>query len=306
MSLLGELIDGAGGEEASVPSLLRKLKILASRTSTTSLSDWVGYELNGYPEGADLPEYRGPFEPALLGHFAGAYGREARNLSIPRYIFPDDMQDSPYLKLWLPQAVAQIEELAIAEHVNLAWPGDAVAYFNLQTQRGEISRILEPDMMLMAVNRPVPRHVYKGLLDTVRNRVLDLALSLEEVVPQAGQPGVGDETRRHAQQVIHNHFHGSTGNVAIASHGFTQNHSLPAVGDEAGLMQHLEALGVTASALTELRKAISEDRNEAGAESPGPGRRVVQWMGGLAFGAGTGASGDLIATALKSYFGIAG
>jgi len=49
--------------------------------------------------------------------------------------------------------------------------------------------------------------VFVGILDQVRNIALDLALELEEVAPQAGEPGAGDVVNTEARELIQHHFH---------------------------------------------------------------------------------------------------
>jgi hypothetical protein len=57
MSLLRE-ISNLASDDCDVTTLLRKCKILASRLSSKEFAQWVGCELNGYPESEALPEYR--------------------------------------------------------------------------------------------------------------------------------------------------------------------------------------------------------------------------------------------------------
>jgi hypothetical protein len=71
VTLLTEIIDAAIGDKTTVSTLLRKFKVLAARTETGRLAEWVGYELEGYSESSTLPGYRGPFEVPVLGHFVG-------------------------------------------------------------------------------------------------------------------------------------------------------------------------------------------------------------------------------------------
>lgn len=41
-----------------VSTLLRKAKVAAAKLNLAATETWVEYELNGYPNGAELPQYR--------------------------------------------------------------------------------------------------------------------------------------------------------------------------------------------------------------------------------------------------------
>jgi hypothetical protein len=77
MTLLDDVIAGATGD-TRIASLLRQVKILASRTGADPLEDWIAHELDGYPEDAELPSYQGPFLVPVLGHFIGPFQRQMR------------------------------------------------------------------------------------------------------------------------------------------------------------------------------------------------------------------------------------
>jgi hypothetical protein len=58
MTPLTELVDAASGDAVPVSTLLRKVKVIASRLKVGELESWVDHELAGYPPDAELPEYR--------------------------------------------------------------------------------------------------------------------------------------------------------------------------------------------------------------------------------------------------------
>ena len=53
MTALDDLIDGASGDDVPVATLLRKVKVLASRLRSVAFEEWVDHELTGYPLEAD-------------------------------------------------------------------------------------------------------------------------------------------------------------------------------------------------------------------------------------------------------------
>src|SRR5579872_1240496 len=56
--LLGELQERAQGREANVLELLSRAKVLAVKLAREDARSWIEHELNGYPDGSDVPPYR--------------------------------------------------------------------------------------------------------------------------------------------------------------------------------------------------------------------------------------------------------
>lgn len=306
MTLIQEIIDGASGTDTPVSSLLRKVKVLASRTGTaSSLGAWVDQELSGYNSVDDVPAYRGPHAVLVLGDFFGVMGSGIRNFQIPPSTFPADMREGLF-DVRFTQSAAELEELAKQDVIQLSWPPDGVLLYNRGVELGVIQRIVRDDMLLAQVVRPVDRSVVLGVLDAVRNRILDLALELEAVAPEAGTQGATEQVKQAAQQVVNNYnFHGAGSNIAIGSSNFTQTIGLPAAGDLEGLVRYLAAIGIAPAHLVELETALAED---AEAQESGPdGPRVRKWLARATSAVGT----ELVATgtatlaieALKAFFG---
>jgi hypothetical protein len=86
LSLLRDIQDGATEDSVSLGSLLRKVKLLASRLGVKEIGEWTARELSGYVSIEELPSYRGPFEATVLGNAIGPYGSELRNFPIPRWL----------------------------------------------------------------------------------------------------------------------------------------------------------------------------------------------------------------------------
>lgn len=300
MTLLDDLIAGASGE-APVASLLRQVKVLASRTGADPLAAWIEQELNGYSDDAVVPPYRGPHQAHVLGHFMGGFGRELQNVQIPSSSWDKKLEADSLFEIELRESVAELGSMAAQDDVTLAWNANIVQNYNQLVQRGLVQRIVTGDMLLVEAKIPVSRHLLVGVLDAVRNRVLDLALELEKVVPNAGQLGTPDAEQNLAAMVINNHFH-SPSNVAIGSTDVKQAIKPPATGDVEGLVRFLQELGLKPDLITDLRAAAKDDQEGQGA---GPGRwvRVRRWFADVAQDAGTEAIGGAVATAAVGFLG---
>jgi len=278
VTLLADIIHGATSD-AQTPSLLRKLKVVASRTRTSKLGEWVDYELNGYPSGTSVPLYRGPFayytnEPAsLLSDFPGSGAG-----------------------VFLRQPIAIIEAFRNDPGSENDLDGRTKYFYD----RGIA---LDYNARLQFGERLFNRQVYSEIVEVVRTRVLELALRLEEVAPDAGNPDPRSGTIAQAAQVVNNYNFGDASQVAIGSSNFQQTMHVSA-GDEGALMRALANAGLSEAGQMELQNALRGDLIESGGRHPTkPGRRVKAWLERTLPLVGIGASGELIAEAVTSFFG---
>jgi AbiTii len=58
MTLLQEIEDGASGDTMPLGTLLRKCLVLTSRLGSQPATEWINWELDGYPNGTEVPDYR--------------------------------------------------------------------------------------------------------------------------------------------------------------------------------------------------------------------------------------------------------
>jgi hypothetical protein len=165
-------------------------------------------------------------------------------------------------------------------------------------------------MGLLQAWRVISPTQIKAIVDTVRTRILDLALSLEKIAPKAGDPDAEQPEQAQLQPIVTN-VYGGTPNIAVASAEFAQSVSLPAVGDERALIAYLRDLGIGEDELGELTEALEDDRANGDAGMSGMGPSVGAWLGRLmvrggaiAGTAAAGTVGTMAARAVASYFGL--
>ena len=162
-SLISEIQRACVDDTVSVETLLRRVKLAASKLGLTSLESWVDSELNGY--GKDIPAYRilsgepkaaNPFNgwiPILIGKKSDplivdvlTIARVAQPISGLSDLIRQDKGDAYYFPL-SPKVVATINNI-------------------LDTKTSQIS--LE-----------IPRGAIVGVIDKVRNRILDWTIQME-------------------------------------------------------------------------------------------------------------------------------
>ena len=164
-------------------------------------------------------------------------------LRSPPVAFPQEMREGALFRLVFSQSVAELESLIADATGDLSepWPADALTLLQYMQSRGETS--ISPDLVCYSVWKVVPRSAVAGVLDGIRNRVLEFTLRLEAEEPATGTSEEPDIDRGRATQIFHTVVHGGATNVAIGSSDFTQQSGLPAPGDEDALLEFSGSLG---------------------------------------------------------------
>jgi hypothetical protein len=121
MSLLTEIQAAATDPSQSTADLLRKCQILAFRLRHEPFKQWVSHELNGYPDEATLPTYRGPFQADIKADTHGAFGSGVRNVGVPDWSFPADYREKAK-QMAFYQGVGTLESLIEQRRLtSVAW-----------------------------------------------------------------------------------------------------------------------------------------------------------------------------------------
>lgn len=306
MSLIHDIQAASIAKDHDVPTLLRMCKLLAARISHQAFAEWVDHELNGYPDGVDLPDYR-IVRVDSYGTFAGGL-RQANRLPIPVSILPSELQDQ-YRHAYMGNAIsAYIALLSDDQPVSAqqAWPVAVSLHYASK---------LTPGMQCLHAWKEIPIGAIVRLMDAVKTRVLGFVIDLEREAPDAGELPVGSQPPLSGEkmtQIFNTNITGNVGNVANASSNFSQSSAaVIETGNWQTLHARLSELGLTAADT----QGLQEDVERALATGSDEEKRKTagSWIGQLAGKAASGAAGvgieaaaTGIAKAIALYFGIAG
>ena len=296
MSLLTEIQAAATDPAHSTADLLRKCQILAFRLGHAPFKEWVSHELNGYPDEATLPAYRGPFQGDIKADTHGAFGSEVRNVQVPDYSIPAEVRDVAK-EMSFYQGVGVLT--SIVEDAQRT--GQTVIATQFPVGVAVLTRVVV-DQQTVRMWKELPVAVVAGILDAVRSKALEFTLEIEVENPEAGEAtpgGAPPVPLARADNIFNTTIYG--GNVAVGPNA-TVNVT---PGDLGSLLAYLEAQGVAAEDRAELEAALAEDENKLGP-------RVKAWLGGIvaktaSFGSGTAqnAVGSLIAFAVLKFLNLA-
>lgn len=149
--------------DTSIANLLRKVKLVAAKLNLDEVLEWVEHELSGYPDDAALPEYRD-----LTGQvkfFNPVHGWRP-------VIFQDDEMENFISRCPVCQSIASIEEVLVRS---------TDTNYLICPFSGRKQALLAE---MLGFNTEFRAHISPAaifsVLDNVRNRVLDWAISLEK------------------------------------------------------------------------------------------------------------------------------
>lgn len=301
-ALLDDIINAAIDGTAPLADILRKCLLLGHELRNERLKEWANQELSGYKSKEDTPDYRHVMGIAK-GHFLGLYGAELKNYPIPPAALEEQHQFAAR-EAYFVQGVSALEEILTASDettITAPWPGDMVLYYQQKLIDG---------YGLVSAWLAISKNAIVGLLDSVRNRTLNLALQIKD---ELGTSYTDlrkidlKEKQASIQNIIFQNTGGST-NVAFGEASVDASGQVQVVinlGDRKALDEILTKAGLDAGALQKLTEAMQED----GGKRLGP--KVCEWVktnagrilsGGVKVGVTIGQ--QLLTEWLKQHYGI--
>jgi hypothetical protein len=300
MELVNEIRDDILKEDVSLSVALRKAKVLASMLKDEEFKEWVNHELNGYPTGSETPEYR-VLPVQITGTFSGPFGSGAKGVSVPIWKMGEEFQDR-FGKAVLNQGVKELESMTEGESDSLhhQWPGEAVAYWNME---------YEAEMNLVGASSHFSSSSVEGVLDTIKNRLLDFILKLTDINPEIkeSEEAISELPKDKVRNVFNYTIYGDH-NVVAAGEDVNQDvKQVVPENDTEELISYFQSLGVSADDTNKLVEAIERDDEPDKGDF---GENVQSWIGRMITKASQGvwevglnAAPKLITKGLASYYG---
>ena len=291
-SHLADVVDSLTRGSSRVADTLRQSKILAHEIGLPEFRSWIDHELNGYSKDEQLPLYR-ICKAQNLATLVGP-GGVVRNKALPTSHLPEDIR-SHVESIYFRQGVGELEAMANEDGLSSVWPADVVRSLGrtLRITGGEIAD----------VRSPVPRYAVQGVLDNVKNRLLDFALELQkETSPGTSVDSINPSRVRNWFQTI---IIGNQNTVNVAERQRTRQEV--GVGDFESLQEHLQSSGVSGADIDRLRDAISSQPQP---QQGTLGARVNEWIGMMikkasdrAWKVSVERAGPLLMDAMSRFFG---
>lgn len=291
MGYLQDIIEEAVAKSTDLPRLLRLCMLLAQRLDYDPLGEWARKELNGYPTGLQVPDYR-QLQVVNEGNFAGYWSGV---FPIPLSRLPADLQDA-YAGQTFRESIAEALDLVArsgqsGSMLKVPWPLELALHATHEMVSGS---------QCVGAWKRISVSAVAGLLDQVKTRVLDFALQIEKDFPTAGE--VGGTSVKPPEAVMTHVFNmtiGSVQNLAAGSSEITQVAGAQiATGDWHALKNTLVQHGIQAGEMEALEAAVKSD--EVGGKKSALGPAVAGWLSK----AGQGAASQVISKAVLNYLGV--
>lgn len=302
MELLKELISDLVDDSKQLSNILRKAKIFASIYKIPEMQQWIKAELEGYSEKVKLPSYRLLYV-GNIGYFQGPFGSAMKNVTLPTYNLPEPLKDYAD-HCYIYQSVSEVESMVETTNTNMErkWPAEyiALAQEYIQASGG---------MVLVDAKQPISRSLLVGIIDNVKNKLLDYLLDLDQNNIILEGIEMNEENRKKARQKFEVNVYGNNNNIASGTN-FTQNISGISKNDLDGLLSYFRENKIEETDLQELKNSIQTDETENLSDKTF-GQKVSKWIGKMITKAANGTwniglqiAPSLITNALNAFFGF--
>jgi hypothetical protein len=302
MKLIDELIANLSGEKPNLTDALMKTKVLLHRLGRKDLAEWVNVELNGYPEGTQVPKYR-----------------------VIHTMITGVVTNMAYRHKSYPLPTLHLEEKIRKRYENLEMRESITVLEGLNANdKGGLRRPIPPEF-----NRFFDEaftggyHVERAwceigfgqlgqILTQVRSRLLDFVLDLSEKVDDEMTE---DEVKRLGQSPetasMFNHaIFGDNVTILVGNHSTQTVANQITRGDFEALKTFLLHHNVQPADIENLRLAIKADENTEDVQGKQFGSKVRTWMKKMLAKAvenswqiELGIASNLLTEALKAYYG---
>jgi hypothetical protein len=294
--LLDKIIDLATDTDKPLSVLLRQCVVLGHELKNDSLKTWANEELNGYKDVRKVPEYR-IVNAGAVGIFNAGYMFPSITRPIPTGAMEKDHR-------WAAETVRLGEPVSAYENSLRSTKGHSLTYHWAADMVVYYQESFMPGHALARAWQEVPFGAIAGMLDTIRTRVLNVALDIKKEIGDTDadlkkiEPN--SERAERVNHIVINHIYGGTVFVGDQQ-TITQN---IAMGNWQDLRDALLAVGIQEGDIGELSQAIEQDGKTFGT-------RVKGWIGrnatkvfdkGLQVGASVGAT--VLTEYIKQHFGM--
>lgn len=305
MSLLHDIQAAVLQDDSDLGPILLKLRLLAARLGSQPLAEWVKHESEGYPVGADLPDYR-VIPVGYTASFSGPFGSGIRNAPISPYLI-EKFAGKQWVRYEMQQSIAAVDDLLGSSEKGGSFHIDAANLILLL--QGKVYA----DYACNEVTGTISRASLAEIRHSVRSRVLELTIELEKSIPEASMVELGKANpssnknsavaTQIAQQIIY-------GNVTAISAGDGARINV-AIGerDVDGFVQFLLQSGLPEADARQLGQIVASEEPESEAEPFGAKARkwLVDNLKKAADGTwkmGVAVATDVIKEAVLKYYGL--
>lgn len=196
MAIVLELQEEALKSNADILSLLRKSSLIARKLGLKEFQEWIDNELNGYKK-STVPDYR-----EIRGELK-AWNPYCGWIPV---VAPNNEMETMFNTRRIPDSIPSLNSLLSEGHsqLSITIPAEMTAYFNRFTN-------FETTYTIM-----VPKNAIINIVEQVKNKILDWAITLEEngILGEGLQFSNEEKTKAHSEPQIVNYISNFYGEVS--------------------------------------------------------------------------------------------
>ena len=271
MSLLREIQNSLMDQNPDIGSILMKLRYLASRMESDPLANWVRFESEGYPNNAEIPDYR------IIGVSYTVSTRSGiQDASVPTRLVMKTLGDHCGNHK-CHQSVAAINRIVSKAKDGCKFRIDASDLIPALQEE------IYPDDLICNVTGLLSITDLDEIQNVIKSRILDLTFDLEretsfvtDIVRDSVKIPVGTEEQQKISQITNNFVHGNYS--AVSNSGVISDSMLSIVyQDENSVVSVLMENGVIKEDAQEFANILAEEEPES-VDKPF-GAKAKAWVG---------------------------
>lgn len=300
MKLLNEIVDLLSDEKGSLTDALLKTKVVLHKIGHKELVEWVNDELNGYPQGKDVPTYR-VIPARVVGTIQNsAYVQSNQTLPISHLT---EKQQKYLSANELRESIRVLEEFAAKPKGHLIHPIAPELY-------SELSKAWIGGQVSDARIQMEPTQILNTLIE-VRSRLLDFVLNLQDKLGDTENEADAKQVAQtfDARAMFQHTVIGDNATFVLGDNNVTTIKNIVKKGDFSSLAAALRKYDVSQEDINSLEVFIDQDKDSVDTEKKSFGPAVKGWMSKMmeksvnaAWNIELGIAGGLLTNALQAYY----
>ncbi len=293
------LIDLVSDEKINLSQILLKMKILVHGLDDEEINSWIENELNGYPLGSTVPDYR--IVPSRVLATFSNFQYRYNNHPIPLAHLDENARKS-LESAKIIQSISALENTA-REKSNLTRPLPFEFY-------GLLGKGLDSSYEISSAQCDISNMHITQIITNIRSRVLTALLNLKSKIGNKSSIGEQEIANQKSDisQLLNSAVFGDNTTI-IVGHQNSQSVSNKNIrGDCDALASALKEAGIEKDEIQNLNQILSNDTPDNSKKEFGPG--VNSWIKKMLAKAIDGAwqvkieaAGALLANAIQAYYG---
>jgi len=307
MKLINDIINELIDTEKSIVSPLLKTKVLASRLGNDVLLTWVSNELKGYENKDELPDYR-----KFKGNITGTYingSMQYNDQPVPTVGLNRKFEDVIH-SMNFNQSISSLE-IIIAENesgmLERPYPAEIVGVIQQNWRK-----MGNPYLQLINCIISIPVNAVLEILSFVRNNLLYFMVKIDSEFGNITEIEELKTKKEQISTIMNQTIINTSGDGNVVNTGEKARISAKiniTKGNKDELIKYLKDYGISEEDTSELATIIDTEQPDASKMTFG--EKVNAWIQKMlgkaldgTWSIGLGAAGNLLAEAIKLYYGI--